>query len=121
MLLLLIILDSDCIGADHNIIVVCILGKFSVKIGDLHIESSGVLDRECLKVQLAKDVDILAIDITHRHLEYLLLGLAHSINLSKVIINQISNGVGKDCDEDHGKDTYLLAACAADHLEVDAS
>lgn len=85
MFLVLIILDPDSIGSDHNIIVVCILGEFSVEIGDLHIEAGGILDRECLKVELAKDVNILAIDITHRHLEYLLLGLAHSINLLRLL------------------------------------
>lgn len=86
MFLLLIILDSDSVGPNHNIIVVGILGELGVEVGDLHIKASGVLDREGLKVQLAKDVNILAVNIAHRHLEYLLLALAHSINLLRLLL-----------------------------------
>ena len=62
MRLTLEILNSNSICADDNIIVVCESRMFCIFGHDLHVETSAILDGECLVVELAEKVDILVVD-----------------------------------------------------------
>ena len=64
MKLFLIILQSDSIPPNDNIIVIGKPGKLCILCGNFHVETSRIFDRQSIKVEFSKYVDIFIIDLS---------------------------------------------------------
>ena len=63
--LILKILESDGIAPNNDIVIESQLGELRVLSGNLDVEARGVLNGKRIKVELAKYIDILVVDVAH--------------------------------------------------------
>jgi hypothetical protein len=75
--LVLVVLNSDCVSADDDVVVVGEFAEFCVLGSDFDVETSRVLDGKGLEIDFTHNVDVFVVNFAHCDRQNLLLDLAH--------------------------------------------